>query len=61
MQPSGVLSGRPDVATIGAGLRSSAQLAPAGKPPNALHNPVTLPVVCQLMLLRSNMGARSVT
>ena len=30
-----------------------AVLAPLDKPPNALHNPVTLPVVCQLMLLRS--------
>ena len=33
----------------------------ADKAANALHNPVTLPVVCQLMLLRSYMGARSVT
>ena len=34
---------------------------PLDKRLNALHNPVTLPVVCQLMLLRSIMGVRSVT
>src|ERR1700729_2696681 len=28
------------------------------KPLNALHNPVTLPVVCQLMLLRSANGGQ---
>src|SRR5258708_2605757 len=32
--------------------------AAADKPPNALHNPVTLHVVCQLTLLRSLYGGR---
>jgi hypothetical protein len=33
----------------------------ADKPAYALHNPVTLHVVCQLRLLRSYMEAGSVT
>ena len=32
--------------------------ATADKAPNALHNPVTLPVVCQLTLLRSQNGGQ---
>src|ERR1700716_1186857 len=41
-------------------LRSPTVPAPQDKPANALHNPVTLPVVCQLMLLRSSYGGSRV-
>jgi hypothetical protein len=40
-------------------VQSGRELAAAAdKAANALHNPVTLPVVCQSLLLRSNMRSR---
>jgi hypothetical protein len=49
---------RPGIAAF---LQPFASADSLNKSLNGLHNPVTLHVVCQYMLLRSDMEARSVT
>jgi hypothetical protein len=56
-RPKGAAS--PGLAVFTPIVQSGRELAAAAdKAANALHNPVTLPVVCQSMLLRSNMRSQ---